>query len=966
MRRPILCVCLYLCATLAHAQIQRTFTGKVTDAKSGAPLAGASIRIKGGKGTATNNEGLFKLEAVPGGSFEITSIGFESQVIPIGDKEYIDIALTPASSELKEMVFIGSRGAARSKTESPVPVDVINASQAGISSGKPDLSSQLNMLVPSFNYNKVSGGDGSDAMDLAALRGLGYDQVLVLINGKRQHMTAFVNQAGTRGRGNSGTDLNAIPEAAIDRIEILRDGASAQYGSDAIAGVINIVLKKDVHHLHLTTGWSGFYDHKYNTLNSVDPSQYYTGSKVDGNSATTGISYGLPIGKHDGFINIAGNFLAQGKTFRAPRDTNWISDPNNKEALGIQTRRAFGDGSVTSYGGMFNMEIPLAGTKTTFYSFGGYNYKHSNVYAWTRKFNSAPQKYPTNPDGSIIFVPGIMRTFATDGSIGPDNVYYNPQEDVYIKDLSLATGLKGSLGAGWDWDLSNIIGRNDFHFFGNKTFNASLPSALAATTNRFDDGGFNFLQNTSNLDVSRRFETVAQGMTLSLGGEFRYERYSIYKGEYNSYGFIDTAMRYFPNTGDYRYLASGSEGYPGYQPGDEVKAHRTNEAGYADIAIDLTKQWLIDGAGRFEHYSDFGSVGTFKFATRYKLTDNFNIRGSISTGFRAPSLQQINFSNTNTTIVNGQLQYTKLIPNYSDIARQAGIPRLKEEKSTNYSLGFTWQPVHSLTITADGYWIKTRNRIIFTGNFDGSIPAIAPYLGPSYNNGITLNAVQFFANAVNTTNKGIDLVVDYNVKWGKQGLKAIFSGNIQSIHIDQINIPPALNTSYLNQQRFYSSQEQAFLIASAPKNKASFLLEYSFGRVGIGGRLTWYGKLTTFGSGSASLPGAAPDGPGSAGISDQGQGWDPYVQTDDGKSVIREAYTYSGKATTDAYVTIKLSRTTTLFAGVDNLFNVHPDFAVTPGARYNSWNDSQTGGAWDSVQMGFDGMRMFTKLAFNF
>ncbi|MBS1662138.1 MAG: TonB-dependent receptor, partial [Bacteroidetes bacterium] len=572
----------------------------------------------------------------------------------------------------------------------------------------------------------------------------------------------------------------------------------------------------------------------------------------------------------------------------------------------------------------------------------------------------------TNPDGSIIYVPGIMRTFGTqDGTISPNNVYYNPQEDVYIKDLSLATGIKGSL-IGWDWDFSNVIGRNDFHFFGNKTFNASLFSDQAAIMNRFDDGGFNFLQNTTNLDLSRRFETVAEGLTLSFGGEFRFERYSIYQGEYNSYGFVDTAIRYFPNVGESRYLASGSEGYPGYQPGDAVKAHRTNEAAYVNAALDVTKQWLVEGAARYEHYSDFGSVGTFKFATRYKLTDNFNVRASVSTGFRAPSLQQINFSNTNTTVSAGNLVYTKLVPNYSSIARQAGIPKLKQEESTNYSLGFTWQPSPHFTITADGYLIKTRNRIIFTGNFDGSVPSIAPYLGPSYNNGITLNAVQFFANAVNTTNKGIDLVVDYHIKWGKQGLKALFSGNLQNIHIDKINIPSALNTSYINQQRFYSSQEQAFLIASAPKNKASFLLEYNVGRVGIGGRLTWFGKLTTLGSGSASLPGATPGGPGSAGISDQYNGWDPYVLADDGKTVIREKYEYSGKATTDAYVTVKLSRTTSLYAGVDNIFNVHPDFSVTKGARVNSWNDNQTGGAWDSVQMGFDGMRLFTKLAFNF
>src|SRR6201991_190457 len=277
MKRPALIAYLLVCSAILHAQ--KTITGKVTDSKTGTPVSGATIRVKGGKGTATNNEGLFKLVVSPNQPIEVSSIGYESFTIATPEKDFLEITLAPSSTELKEMVFVGSRGAARSKTESPVPIDVINTSQAGASSGKPDLSSQLNMLVPSFNYNKVSGGDGSDAMDLAALRGLGYDQTLVLINGKRRHMTAFVNQAGTRGRGNSGTDLNAIPEAAIDRVEILRDGASAQYGSDAIAGVINIILKKDVKKLNITTGYSGYYDHKYNSLNAVDPTQYYTNSK---------------------------------------------------------------------------------------------------------------------------------------------------------------------------------------------------------------------------------------------------------------------------------------------------------------------------------------------------------------------------------------------------------------------------------------------------------------------------------------------------------------------------------------------------------------------------------------------------------------------------------------------------------------------------------------------------------------
>src|ERR1700737_30102 len=248
---------------------QSIITGKIVDTQTGAPIPGASIKVKSTKkGTSSNTEGVFTIQASSQDLLEISSIGYVNKSIKVPDGAKITVSLEPATAELTELVFVGSRGAARSKTESPVPVDVIKVNQIGETTGKPDLVSQLNMTVPSFNYNKQSGGDGSDAIDLASLRGLGFDQTLVLINGKRRHLSALVNQYGTRGRGNSGTDLNAIPEAAIDRIEILRDGASAQYGSDAIAGVINIILKKDIKHLSINVGGSGFADHKYNTLNS--------------------------------------------------------------------------------------------------------------------------------------------------------------------------------------------------------------------------------------------------------------------------------------------------------------------------------------------------------------------------------------------------------------------------------------------------------------------------------------------------------------------------------------------------------------------------------------------------------------------------------------------------------------------------------------------------------------------------
>ena len=444
------------------------------------------------------------------------------------------------------------------------------------------------------------------------------------------------------------------------------------------------------------------------------------------------------------------------------------------------------------------------------------------------------------------------------------------------------------------------------------------------------------------------------------------KKYKLYAGEPDSYGQLSPAKIYPNLIGDgnadsLRTPASGSEGYPGYQPSDAVNAHRTNVGGYIDLSLDVTKQWLVDVAARFENYSDFGFVNTYKFATRYKVASNFNIRGSVSTGFRAPSLQQLNFSNTNTNIVAGQLVYAKLSPNYGPITKAAGIPPLTQEKSVNGSLGFAWKPVSNLTITVDGYWVKVKNRIVITGNFDGSIPAIAPYL-IQYN----VSSVNFFANAVSTTNKGIDLVFDYGLKFGSSSLKILLAGNVQGITIDKINIPDALDKTYANRQAFFSTREEAFLKASAPNAKISLALEYGIGRFSVGSHLTYFGKLSTQGFGYSSVPGAPAGGPGGAGISDQGQGWDPYVTTDDGNSVVPENFVFHPKVTTDLYASLRCTKNLVWFAGVDNVFNVHPDQSIVPNARNASAYDSESGGPFDAVQMGFNGMRLFTKLAFNF
>jgi iron complex outermembrane receptor protein len=939
---------LFCCMHSTHAQTR--IAGRVTDSTGGSPLEGVSVRIKSTKaGAITNKDGVFSIQASSSDVLIFSYVGYAEQEVSVNGQTTIDVKLVPVFTDLGQVVTIGTRTAGRIKTESPVPVDVININQTGAPTAKMDLTSQLNYAAPSFNYNKQSGADVADHLDLGTLRGLGPDQTLVLMNGKRRHQTAFVALFGTRGRGNSGADLNAFPEAAVDHIEILRDGASAQYGSDAMAGVINVVLKKNINHWAINMGWSGYDDHKYNSLNSYDPSQYYTGSQIDGNAYTFSADNGWAIGKKGGFINIAFDFLDQGKTFRQVPDTNMSTNP---KALPPNTlRRAFGDGSITTGGAMYNMEVPTKG-KTTFYSFGGYNYKSSDAYAYTRNEDNT-SRFPVDNDGNIIFVPGIMRK-ASDGTI-----YYNPHIQTHITDASAAVGFKGTTNSDLNWDISNTLGRNDVHIYGDKTFNASSGDP---NKNHFDDGGFDFLQNTFDADFSKLFKTVANGLNLGFGAEFRYERYAIYAGEEASW------MQYQNTTGQ----AAGSQGFPGFRPSDEVQANRTNVGGYVDAELNVTKAWLLDGAVRLENYSDFGFVNTYKLATRYKLASNFNIRGSISTGYRAPSLQQINFSNTLTTFVGNILEEEKVARNGDPITQAAGIPKLKQETSVNGSLGFTWRPVRGLTFTVDGYWVHVKDRIVLSGLFSADDATLPPAFTDQLKS-LNVALAQFFANAVSTTNTGVDIIVDYNKKWSGKAFKALFAGNIQHMTVDAIHVPEKLNDSYLHQKTFFSDREEAFLLASAPNSKYALNLEYDINKFGIGTHLTYFGKVKLLGFGwtGPGVPGSGQ--PGDPDISGSFAGIDPYVTTEDGKSVVPEVFNYNAKVTTDVYASYMFSKHVSIFVGADNLFNVHPDLGIVPGARFNpdpnvgsQVFDNESGGAWDSVQMGFNGLRLFAKLVLNF
>jgi iron complex outermembrane receptor protein len=895
---------------------QQIITGKITDA-SGDPLTGASVFIPGSNmGTITDGDGKFTIKLNTGQKLLIHMVGYEPLEISDFNGQELTLVMQNSMTTLDQVIVVGTRRPNRIATETPVPVDVLQVSQVQFPTSKMDVTSMLNFATPSFNHTKQSGADGADHIDLGTLRGMGPDQTLVLINGKRRHQTAFVSVFGTRGRGNSGTDLNAIPQSSIDRIEILRDGASAQYGSDAIAGVMNIILKKNPGKLTGHVGYAANYDDKYNTILAKDQGYNEYEGKWDGNTLSAGLNYGFNLGSRGGFINIGGDYASIGKTYR--------QDPDQILPFNIY-RRTHGDGSVDAYGGMLNFEMPLNDRNSfSIYGNGGYNFKKSDAYAFTRRFGDNPERFPTDSLGNLIQVPDIIKP------TGDGSFYYNPHIQTEITDLGATGGIKGNLNSGWDWDLSDTYGNNDFHFYGDKTFNAGL----GAGQTHFDDGGFSFKQNTVNFNIGKELASVWNGMHLAFGAEYRSENYNLFAGEPASYSNYNESN------------PSGSQGFPGYQPSDEVSADRNTFGFYTDVEADICKSFFLEAAIRLENYSDFGFTDNYKIATKIKLNSIANLRASASTGFRAPSLQQINFSSTFTTVQGQVISEVKIAPNDNPITRAAGIPELKEERSTNLSLGISIRPENNLIFSIDAYRVEVKDRVVLSGQFSASDPTLSENLRNTLDN-LHVAYAQFFANAVNTTNTGVDVVLDYSHRCANGNLRFLFTGNIQKMNIDKINVPAELNTSDANREYFYSEREQFFLLASAPQSKFGLSLEYAWNKFSVGTRLNYFGEVSLLGYGDFNT-------------------LSPEVPSDADENVrLRDEYKYRRKLVQDVFLSWKIINGATLYLGVDNLWNVHPDLGYVAGAAGWAYNN-ESGGPWDAVQMGGNGRKIFARIGFNF
>ncbi|NUO75227.1 MAG: TonB-dependent receptor [Lysobacter sp.] len=577
----------------------------------------------------------------------------------------------PASEAktLDTVSVLGSRRSQRSSdTASISPVDVLPMAQATEEGAQFDLAQSLQYAAPSFNSTRQTGADGADLIDSAALRGLGSDQTLVLVNGKRHHTTALVNLFGARNRGNTGTDLNTIPLMAIDSVEILRDGAAAQYGSDAIAGVMNIALKKRKG-CEAVAGWG----------------QY---SRGDGENWLASGYCGVGLGT-DGVLGITVEYQDRGRSDR--------SEPKGSP-------RIIGDSKIRNQTLFLNGEKPLSENATLYFT-AGLQDRDASSAAFAREGIGSEDIPSRNseamyPNGFVPFIDGDL------------------------EDRFGTVGLRWGMGE-WQADLSATYGYNELRYDINHTLNASIANldllngGRGVSASRFDAGGFSFRQNTYNFDVSRYFDTVFNGFNAAFGLERRDERYSIYAGEPGSYIDADGV-----GVGG----NAGSQGFPGFQPSDAGSHERDSWAAYVDLEADFTDRLTTGFALRYEDYSDFGDTLTGKLAAGFRATDTLMLRASASTGFRAPSLQQKYFSSTITDFINGEPVDVVIAPNGGTIANAAGLPLLQDETSRNYTLGLTWSPTANTSFTLDAYRINIDDRIVLSGRFDTTDPTIGAIL----------------------------------------------------------------------------------------------------------------------------------------------------------------------------------------------------------------------------------------------
>ncbi|TXN38452.1 TonB-dependent receptor [Flagellimonas hymeniacidonis] len=947
-------------------RIQQEIRGSVKDG-DGSPLPGANILVKGTtNGTQADFDGNFTLELDDTNATLVVSyLGFKTTEVDLNGQSTVNIVLVEDAARLDDVVVVGSRNPNRTATETTVPVDVIDVATIANQGPQVSVNQILNYVAPSFTSQSQTVSDGTDHIDPASLRGLGPDQVLVLINGKRRHNTALINVNGTVGAGSVGTDMNAIPAAAIQRIEVLRDGAAAQYGSDAIAGVINIVLKKATGKLDLSlTSGANF---------SENSNQFEGGS--DGEKFQLDANFGLPIGDR-GYINFTGSLstrepalrnkdyagdifqgfhgaerifaagggvvadmslqdyanAAQGIGYLDQSVKDQIAGLNLADDTDIGTFRdllgfdadedelaargltredfRFKVGTSRLREGKFfaNMSIPVSET-TEVYGFGGISYRQGLASGFYRR--------PAQGDGRAntpAFPNGFLPNIGTD-----------------ILDQSLAIGIKGKINE-WDVDFSNTYGRNTFDITVGNSSNGTLG---VATPRSFDAGGLGFTQNTTNLDFNRFHEDIFEGFNMAFGAEYKVEKYEIVAGEeasYTSYDINGNPVnsvtpddQLVRNNFTGAPLGGGSQVFRGYDPGNATEKFRNNISLYADFEADFTENWLLSLAGRYENYSDFGSTFNYKLATRLKLSENLALRAASSSGFRAPSLHQQFFSRTSTVFVDNVPFEQGTFTNDSRAATLIGIDKLREETSNSISAGITGN-FGNFSITVDGYMIYIDDRIVYSGSFgNGGDPELTGIFDSA---GAT--SARFFVNAIDTKSSGLDVVLSHKINWGETTLKNDFAATFNKTEVEDIFVPQLIENAGLSGS-FFDGQEEAFLTLAQPRTKLNLTNLVSCNSWDFLLRNVFFGEVTD-----------PDDFNGDARV--------------EGTTVSDDAV-YGGKLITDFTVTKSFSENLSLTVGASNLFDVYPDENRAGGTSGDQFVYSRR-----TSQFGYSGRYLFARL----
>ncbi|MFC5045829.1 TonB-dependent receptor domain-containing protein [Aquimarina hainanensis] len=818
---------------------QQTVTGTITDS-NGSPLPGVNIIEKGtNNGASSDFNGKYSIDVDAGATLVFSYVGFTTKEVVVGSQTVIDVTLA-SGDELEEVLLVGSRALPRSNTTSSLPIDVLPAKELS-STGQITFDKALQYKIPSFNTVQTPVNDATSLLDPYEIRNMGPSRTLILINGKRKNLSALLYTQTSPGRGETGADISAIPTDAIKRVEILRDGASAQYGSDAIAGVMNIILKDDVNQgsATLRTGIT---------------------SEGDGESIAFSLNNGSTIGDDKGYINYTIDLskvnLANrpGTVDAAGEAADFEADIADVEAfLRLHPDAGNINGSPETAASKFLVNGAYnVNEDSELYFNAAYVYKKVNSFAnyrtpyWRTEsdFPYLADFFPNGPNGEYI---GYLPTFEGDLNDYNGTIGFKTKKNGWNYDISYTTG-----GNSQDYSVNNSHNRSDVRnpdtYLGDINNNGTVDLTPYDLNNdgtvdpnegvellqgdfkyrenspiSFDPGGTKFRHSVGNIDIAK---LLSEQVSIGFGAEFRTETFEIIEGDLASYD------------------GGGADSFAGNRPENSGKFNRYNFGGYFDISADITKDFLVNGTIRLEDYSDFGEAFVWKLSTRYKfLDDKLTIRASASTGFRAPTLHQIYTQKAQFSFVPGQgIQVGGLINNVSPQARLLAIPKLDAEKSTNITVGFGAKLNRNINFTFDYYNIQVKDRIVLSTEITGTEAGNTPLDQVLQDN--NLSDVSFFVNALDTRTSGIDVVASYrNIEVGSGTLGFSLSGNytIENERDGDVKNPTLIANAG---QSVVNDTQEALFFTSRPITKWILGTNYKVGQFGFSLNNTYFGKTT--------------------------------------------------------------------------------------------------------------------------